>query len=219
METKTINLDNMTDAELQAFKRREEIRLARLSSALEVRKKYITAPAGGKKYLDLLASGDASTLNNLIWPASMVVKPVLVTKNGGTAKAVFQVSGEACFVWTSLVKVIFGTPDLDAEAEDLELDYLNPSDPTDSKANGLTFQLVDNASSRAFMSDPVPLDNIALPERPFYPDRPQIFLPMQIISVEYNNLNPSTDFIPMLVFQGYKIRLEGQQDLLDIVTE
>lgn len=215
--TKTINLSNMTDEELLSFKRNEEIKLARLQAGVETRKKYVQAPAGASKYFDMLASGDASTLNNMIWPASMVVSPVIVSKNGGVEKAVFQVSGEACFVWTSLVKVIFQTPDLDATV--LDLDYLNPSNTTDDQANGLSFQMIDNASSRAFMDRPVPLDNIALPERPFFPDRPQLFLPNQIIEIEYSNQNPNYDFIPMLVFQGYKIRLEGQQDLLDIVTE
>lgn len=216
-QTKTINLSQMTDEELLQFKRNEEIKLARLHAGLETRKKYIQAPAGAEKYMNMLASGDASTLNNMMWPASMVVEPVIVSKNGGTEKAIFQVSGEACFVWTSMIKVIFKTPDFDAEA--LDIDYINPSNTTDDQANGLTFQMIDNASSRAFMDKPVPLDNIALPERPFYPDRPQLFLPNQIISIEYSNQNPNFDYVPMLVFQGYKIRLEGQQDLLDIVTE
>ena len=217
MTTKTVDLSIMNESQLLDFKRKEEINLARMEAALEVRERYISAPAGANKYFDKLASGDASTLNNVIWPGFMVIQPVLVSKNGGVTKASFQVSGESCFIWTSLIKTVFKTVDFDAE--ELELDYINPSTEADGDANGLTFQMVDAASSRAFMSSPIPLDNIALPERPFYPDRPQMFLPMQIIEIEFSNENPNFDFIPMLVFQGYKMRLENQQDLYDMVTE
>lgn len=215
--TQKVNLATATEAQLQKIKRTMEIQAARLSAAVDTRAKQIqAAPAGAAKYLQNLASGDALTINNVIWPFFFNVKSDVLGPNGGQQNVSFEVTQEAAFVWTEMVKVVYAV-DFDAETPTIE--YINPRDISgNGDANGLRFALVDGSSSRSYMDDYVLLDNVGAPFQPFVPDRPQLFMPLQQLQVQLINNNPSRSFVAFLIFKGYRIRIEGQQDLINLVT-
>ncbi len=207
------NLAAMTEAELQQLIRNMEIRQAQLQAANDVRSKYVGQPSGAVQYMKNLTQGDGLAINNVIWPFNFVPTPKVLAP-GAQDTTSFQVTMEAAFVWTSLVKVVF---DVDLEAPTIE--YINPQDVTgNNSATGLRIQLSDGSSGRTYVDGTLPLDQIGTPTQPFLPDRPMMFAPLQILEISLFNQNPTRTFVPFLIFQGYRIRLEGQQDLMNFVT-
>jgi hypothetical protein len=211
-----INLYNLPVEELEKLKRDMEIKSARLTAAVNVRSQQVNAPSGSAKYLNNLASGDALTINNVIWPYFFTATSDVLRRNGGQQQISFQVSQEAAFVWTEMVKVVFAV-DFDEPVKTIE--YINPRDINgNGDANGLKFQLIDGSSSRAYMDNYVPLDQIGVPTQPFMPDRPMMFMPLQQLQIDLINNNTSRDYVCFMIFKGYRIRIEGQQDLVNLVT-
>lgn len=215
MENKKIDLSLLNEQELQQVYRNMSIKVARHKAAMAVQQELATAPAGAAKYLRNLASGDALSLNNVIWPFAFVAEaPILAP--GQTADTDFAVTQEAAFVLTEIVKVVF---QVGVEEGDFFAEYLNPRDPSgNGDANGLRFALSDGSSSRAFMNDYVPLDQIGNPYQTFIPDRPMMFMPLQQLRINYSNENTTRSFKTFMIFKGYRLRLEGQQDLVNLVT-
>jgi hypothetical protein len=211
-----INLQSLSVDELAKVKRDMEIKAARLTAAVNVRSQQVNAPAGGAKYLKNLASGDALTINNVIWPYFFSATSDVLRRNGGQQQISFQVTQEAAFVWTELVKVVYA---VDFESPLKTIEYINPRDISgNGDANGLRFSLTDGSSSRAFMDNLVPLDQIGAPYQPFLPDRPMMFMPLQQLQIDLVNSNSSRDYVCFMIFKGYRIRIEGQQDLTNLVT-
>jgi hypothetical protein len=211
-----INLQNLSVDELNKIKRDMEIKAARLAAAVDVRSQQVNAPSGGAKYLKNLASGDALTINNVIWPFFFCATSNVLNRNGGQQQISFEVTQEAAFVWTEMVKVVFAV-DFDAMVPTIE--YINPRDISgNGDANGLRFALVDGSSSRAYMDNYVPLDQVGAPFQPFIPDRPMMFMPLQQLQIDLVNNNNARDYVVFMIFKGYRIRIEGQQDLVNLVT-
>jgi hypothetical protein len=216
MSNERINLQSMPVSELMKLKRDMEIKAARLETAINVRSQQVNAPSGGAKYLKNLASGDALSINNVIWPFFFCATSDVLRANGGQQQISFEVTQEAAFVWTEMVKVVFAV-DFDAPVPTIE--YINPRDISgNGDANGLRFALVDGSSGRAYQDDFVPLDQIGAPFQPFVPDRPMMFMPLQQLQIDLVNNNTSRDFVVFMIFKGYRIRIEGQQDLTNLVT-
>lgn len=216
MSNEKINLQALPVSDLMKLKREMEIKNARLESANGVRAQYVTAPSGGAKYMKNLASGDALSINNVIWPFFFCVSSDVLEAGGGQQQVSFEVTQEAAFVWTEMVKVVFA---VDFENITPTVEYINPRDISgNGDANGLRFALVDGSSSRAYQNDYVPLDQVGAPFQPFVPDRPMMFMPLQQLQVDLVNNNPSRNFVVFMIFKGYRIRIEGQQDLTNLVT-
>jgi hypothetical protein len=211
-----INLNNASIEELLKIKRGMEIKQAQLAAAVETRSKQLQAPAGAVKYMRNLASGDALTINNVIWPFFFNVATDVLAAGGGQQTVSFEVTQEAAFVFTEMIKVVYAV-DFDDPTPTVE--YINPRDISgNGDANGLRVAFVDGSSSRAFMDNYVPLDIMGAPFQPFIPDRPLMFMPLQQLQVEVVNQNPNRDFVAFMIFKGYRIRLENQQDLINLVT-
>jgi hypothetical protein len=211
-----INLNNASIEELLKIKRGMEIKQAQLAAAVETRSKQLQAPAGAVKYMRNLASGDALTINNVIWPFFFNVATDVLAAGGGQQTVSFEVTQEAAFVFTEMIKVVYAV-DFDDPTPTIE--YINPRDISgNGDANGLRVAFVDGSSSRAFMDNYVPLDIMGAPFQPFIPDRPLMFMPLQQLQVEVVNQNPNRDFVAFMIFKGYRIRLENQQDLINLVT-
>ena len=216
MSNGTVNLQSLPVDELMKVKRDMEVKAARLAAAVNVRSQQVNAPTGASKYLKNLASGDALSINNVIWPFFFCATSDVLTAGGGQQQISFQVTQEAAFVWTEMVKVVFAV-DFDALVPTVE--YINPRDISgNGDANGLRFQLVDGSSSRAYQDNYVPLDQIGAPFQPFLPDRPMMFMPLQQLQIDLVNNNSTRDFVCFMIFKGYRIRIEGQQDLTNLVT-
>lgn len=215
-QSKKINLQSLSVDELAKLKRDMEIKAARLAAAVDVRSQQVNAPTGGAKYLKNLASGDALTINNVIWPFFFCATSNVLKKNGGQQQISFEVTQEAAFVWTEMVKVVYAV-DFDSPVKTIE--YINPRDISgNGDANGLRFALVDGSSSRAYMDNYVPLDQVGAPFQPFSPDRPMMFMPLQQLQIDLVNSNSARDYVVFMIFKGYRIRIEGQQDLVNLVT-
>lgn len=211
-----VNLQSLPVEALAKVKRDMEIKAARLKASVDVRSQQVNAPAGGAKYLKNLASGDALTINNVIWPFFFCASSNVLARNGGQQQISFEVTQEAAFVWTEMVKVVYA---VDFEAETQTVEYINPRDISgNGDANGLRFALADGSSSRSYMDNYVPLDQVGAPFQPFVPDRPMMFMPLQQLQIDLVNNNTERDFVVFMIFKGYRIRLEGQQDLTNLVT-
>jgi hypothetical protein len=211
-----INLQSLSVDDLTKLKRDMEIKAARLAAAVDVRSQQVNAPTGGAKYLKNLASGDALTINNVIWPFFFSATSDVLKRNGGQQQISFQVTQEAAFVFTELIKVVYAV-DFDSPVKTIE--YINPRDISgNGDANGLRFALVDGSSSRAYMDNYVPLDQVGAPFQPFVPDRPMMFMPLQQLQIDLVNNNSARDYVCFMIFKGYRIRIEGQQDLTNLVT-
>ena len=213
-----MDLRNLSIAQLQKVQRDMEIKKAKLDAAVSVREEFSglgSMPThGAMKHMNNV-NHDGTDLNSIIWPYFFNVASDVVKKNGGQHKASFLVSQEAAFVWTEMVKVVYS---VDFTSTPVLVDYIDPRELTgNGDANGLKFTLVDGSSSRAFMNDYVPLDQLASPVEPFRPDRPLMFMPNQLIEVDLVNTNPNRDFVVMLVFKGYRIRVDGKQELVSMI--
>jgi hypothetical protein len=68
------------------------------------------------------------------------------------------------------------------------------------------------------MDNYVPLDQVGAPFQPFSPDRPMMFMPLQQLQIDLVNSNSARDYVVFMIFKGYRIRIEGQQDLVNLVT-
>jgi hypothetical protein len=209
-----LDLTRMSLEQLAKVKRDMQIKDAQLKAAVEVREQLATAPVGAAKYMRSLANGDALAINNVIWPFMFTATSSVLQAGGGQQQISFQVTQEAAFVYTEMVKVVFA---VDFEVPSIE--YINPYDVAgNGDANGLRFSIADGDSSRSFMNNYVPLDQIGAPRQPFVPDRPMLMLPLQLMNINVINNNPTRNFVAFFIFKGYRIRLQGSQDLVNLVT-
>lgn len=211
-----IDLKNMSLEQLAKVKRDMMIKEAQLKAAVDIRESEVKAPVGASKYFRDLANGDALAINNVIWPFFFTTSSDVLRAGGGQQQISFQVTQEAAFVWTEMVKVVYAV-NFDDPTPTIE--YIEPSDVSgNGDANGLRFVLSDGDSSRAFMNDYVPLDQVGVPTQPFIPDRPMFLLPLQLMNINLINNNPSRDFVVFLMFKGYRLRIQGTNDLQNLVT-
>lgn len=218
MSNGNINLNNLSNIDLANIKADQERVLQKLKQANEARQKQLQAPDGAAKYLKYITGGDALSINNVIWPYFFVVTPdeLIIDANGGRGTGSFENSQEACFIWTKLTKVVY---EADMSGDPVSLDYINPRDfGGNADANGLSISMSDGSSSRTFMDQPIPLDQIGDPTQPFIKDRPMLMKPVQRIQVDFANENPNRAFIPFLIFHGYRMRVEAQHDLQSLQT-
>jgi len=209
-----VDLKQMSLEQLAKVKRDMQIKDAQLKAAVEVREELSAAPVGAAKYMRSLANGDALAINNVIWPFMYTAVSDVLSAGGGQQQISFQVTQEAAFIYTEMVKVVyavdFGVP---------SIEYINPQDVSgNGDANGLRFQIADGDSSRSFMNNYVPLDQFGAPNQPFVPDRPMLLLPLQLLNINVINNNPTRDFVTFFIFKGYRMRLQGSQDLVNLVT-
>lgn len=211
-----IDLRNMSLEQLAKVKRDMMIKEAQLRAANEIRQSEVKAPTGAAKYFKDLANGDALAINNVIWPFFFNSSSDVLRAGGGQQQISFQVTQEASFIFTEMVKVVFAV-DFDSPTPTLE--YIDPHATSgNGDANGLRFALSDGDSSRSFMNDYVPLDQVGTPTQPFIPDRPMFMLPLQIMNINLINNNPSRDFVVFMIFKGYRLRIQGGNDLQNLVT-
>jgi hypothetical protein len=211
-----INLKDMSLEQLAKVKRDMMIKDAQLKAAVQIRESEVQAPVGAAKYFRDLANGDALAINNVIWPFFFTTSSDVLRAGGGQQQVSFQVTQEAAFVWTEMVKVVYAV-NFDDPTPTIE--YIEPSDVSgNGDANGLRFTLSDGDSSRSFMNDYIPLDQVGVPTQPFIPDRPMFLLPLQLMNINLINNNPSRDFVVFLMFKGYRLRIQGTNDLQNLVT-
>jgi hypothetical protein len=210
-----INLKDMSLEQLAKVKRDMMIKQAQLKAAVDIRESEVKAPVGASKYFRDLANGDALAINNVIWPFFFTTSSDVLRAGGGQQQVSFQVTQEAAFVWTEMVKVVYAV-DFDSPVPTIE--YIDPNGAGNSDANGLRFTLSDGDSSRSFMNDYVPLDQVGSPTQAFVPDRPMFLLPLQLMNINLINNNPSRDFVVFMMFKGYRLRIQGTNDLQNLVT-
>lgn len=212
----SIDLKNLSVEQLAKVKRDMMIKEAQLKAAVQIREQEVKAPVGAAKYFRDLANGDALAINNVIWPFFFTTASDVLRAGGGQQQVSFQVTQEAAFVWTEMVKVVYA---VDFESDPPTIEYIEPNDISgNGDANGLRFVLSDGDSSRAFMNDYIPLDQVGTPSQPFIPDRPMFLLPLQLMNINLINNNPSRDFVVFMMFKGYRIRIQGTNDLQNLVT-
>lgn len=207
--TTKIDLSTLTDAQLEQELKRVQIYNAGLEARLNER----------MRPTDALAEGDLLTLNNIIWPFMFSHETGVVLANGGKLETSVNISREASFILTHITKVVFEVF-LDENQNIINMEYIDPLQDNDGTgdANGLMLELEDGSSSRRFMDKMIPLDVLAVPERPFVFPKPQMFQPSQNIILRFSNENPNRHFVPFLILHGVRLRLDGRDELFDLIT-
>jgi len=204
-----IDLSKLSDNDLNSELKRIQIYNAGLEARLQERMK-----ASGS-----LVQGDLLTLNNVIWPFIFTHESGVVEKGGGRYETSVNISREASFILTHITKVVFEVfRDIDGNI--INCEYIDPLQDNDgtADANGLMFEIEDGSSSRRFMDKMIPLDIFAIPERPFVLPKPQLFQPSQNIILRFSNENPNRDFVPMMVLHGVRLRIDGREELFELIT-
>ncbi len=209
MTTQKIDLSKLNDAALSDELKRIQI----YNAGLEARLKQRIAQQGP------MQNGDLLTLNNIIWPFMFTHDAGAVEMGGGRFETSVNISREASFVLTHITKTVFEIF-YDEAGNIINCEYIDPLQDNDGTgdANGLMFEIEDGSSTRRFMDKMIPLDIFAIPERPFILPKPQLFQASQNIILRFSNENPNRHFLPFIVLHGVRLRIDGQDDLLDLVT-
>lgn len=210
MTTKKIDLSQLSDEQLGQELKRVQVYNAGLEARLMEKVRGSNSN---------LANGDLLTLNNVIWPFLFTHETGVVEKNGGRLETSINISREASFVLTHITKTVFEVF-LDLDGNITNCEYIDPLENNSGTgdANGLMFEIEDGSSSRRFMDKMIPLDIFAVPERPFVLPKPQLFQPSQNIILRFSNENPNRHFLPFIVMHGVRVRIDGREDLLDMIT-
>ncbi len=162
----------------------------------------------------LLNPGNVSDINSLIWPYYFTTEtPDAPVGPGENFQTGFSVNYEAAFIIMSYTKAVYA---VEGEEPDQNWTYLNQV-PGEPSAPGLTFTLRDGSSSRQFYNTPMLIDNYGNPRFPTKFPRPMMFLPNQVMQIQFINRHASNLYVPKMTFFGYRIRIDQAQNLLSLV--
>lgn len=161
-----------------------------------------------------MAPGNVGEINRVIWPFwfSTEMNGEGISQNE-SLQTQFSVTLEASFIVMAIAKTVYQT-------NVTPWNYLDPNaDGLLGRAPGLTFTLRDSSSSRQFFGkEPIALGHIGNPRFPTMLPRPMLLLPNQMMEIQFQNSHPQNDYLPVLTFFGYRLRLENAQQILSTVS-
>jgi|GEM_PF-4120380 len=168
-----------------------------------------------------LSAGNLNDINTIIWPfffsSSELDDTVLILGPNEAQSTFVNVTYEAGFVLTKMVKSVFEVVDIGGGV--LEYNYINPKDLDNGLAAGLKFTIKDTQSSRTFHYAPISTDHLGDSKDPTCLDTPIYFSPNSNIEIKFFNNNQTRTFVPFILFQGYRIRIDDSQEALGYVTK
>jgi len=150
------------------------------------------------------------SLQKLYWGYLFSVRNVILGP-GDAQDFVLNITEEATFALKNIVKSIFVRTGV---VGNYIYTYQDPEIHDDANlATGLSFSMMDSASSRSFMSNPIPLEMVGSPKYPMNMKRTYGFLPNANIKFSFANNDPSRTYIVNLALGGFRIRVPGQNDM------
>lgn len=149
-------------------------------------------------------------LQKLYWGYLFSVRNVILGP-GDAQDFVLNITEDASFALKNIVKSVFvRTGVLGAYS----YQYQDAQIKDDANlSSGLSFSMMDSASSRSFMSNPIPLEMVGDPLFPMMMKRTYGFLPNANIKFSFANNHPTRTYIVNLSLGGFRIRIPGQNDM------
>jgi hypothetical protein len=168
-----------------------------------------------------LMGGNLNDVNKIIWPffftSSELTEEALIIAPNVTQSAYINITQEAGFVVTEIIKSVFKYTDLGGGKVNLE--FIDPKDSSNAGiASGLDFSLIDSSSSRTFHYKPMSVDHVGDARNAWNLDTPIYFANNSNIEVKFSNNNSVDTFVPFFVFKGYRIRVEDSREILSQVV-
>jgi hypothetical protein len=168
-----------------------------------------------------VAAGNIGDINKIIWPfffaSSQFGEDVTQLAPNQSVSTYVNITQEAGFVLTKLVKTVFEVVDLGGG--NYWYSYVNPKDLSSGLASDLRFTITDVQSSRSFHYAPINLDHIGDAKDPTCLKTPIYFAPNANVEVKFFNDSQTKTYVPMMMFHGYRIRIEDEQESLGRVVE
>lgn len=159
-----------------------------------------------------VAPGNVGNINEVIWPFWFATGRVDVAPDSQRTSG-FSNTQEASFVILSYTKSVF------LKTDPFNLQYLDPDAPNFAgKCPGLTIKFRDSQSTREFSQITVDADHVGHPRFPTELPAPMLVLPNSNIEVLFDNSHPTNEYVPLITFFGYKIRIEDARKLLSTVS-
>lgn len=160
---------------------------------------------------NLMVPGNVGDINKVIWPFWFSI-PFTRVNPGQNVRTQFTVTQEAGFSFMALTKAVY-----DFDDATNELTYIDPDEPAIGESAGLSIIIRDAQSSREFFNLPANLDTLGNPRFPTSLPTPYFFLPNSIIEYNIINDHPTNIYFVHLTMFGYRVRIEGSQNILSTV--
>lgn len=149
-------------------------------------------------------------LQKLYWGYLFSVRNVILGP-GDAQDYVLNITEDASFALKNIVKSVFVRTGV-LGAYSYQYQDAQISDDA-NLSSGLSFSMMDSASSRSFMSNPIPLQMTGDPQYPMMMKRTYGFLPNANIKFSFANNHPTRTYIVNLSLGGFRIRIPGQNDM------
>ena len=149
-------------------------------------------------------------LQKLYWGYLFSVRNVILGP-GDAQDFVLNITEEATFALRTITKSIFIRSGILGA---YTYDYQDSQIHTDANlASGLSLTMMDSASSRSFMSNPIPMEMVGDTTAPMMMKRTYGFLPNANIKFSFANNHPTKTYIVNLALGGFRIRIPGQNQM------
>lgn len=149
-------------------------------------------------------------LQKLYWGYLFSVRNVILGP-GDAQDFVLNITQDATFALKNIVKSIFVRTGVFGS---YSYQYQDPQINDDANlASGLSFTMMDSASSRSFMSSAIPMEMVGGAKYPMIMKRTYGFLPNANIKFSFANNDPTRTYILNLSLGGFRIRIPGQNDM------
>jgi len=163
-----------------------------------------------------LMPGNIGDINKVVWPFWYTFTAPELTP-GLSSTGSFTTSQEAAYIWLSFTASVFlrtgGGPN-----------YVYTAIDTDDESgagliNGLNIVFRDAQSSRVFQRNPMPIEAFGSPAFPTVLRSPVMFLPNSTVECLFTNNDATNVYVPFISFFGYRVRIQGAEQILSLVTD
>jgi hypothetical protein len=149
-------------------------------------------------------------IQKLYWGYLFSVRNVIIGP-GDAQDYVLNITEDASFALKNVVKAVFIRT---GASGSYSYEYQDPEISNDANlASGLSFSMMDSASSRSFMNNPIPLEMVGDAKYPMVMKRTYGFLPNANIKFSFANNHPTRTYILNLSLGGFRIRIPGQNQM------
>lgn len=162
-----------------------------------------------------LMPGNVGDINKVVWPFFYTfTAPELAP--GVSSTGSFTVSQEAAFIWMNFTCAVFLRSGAGPNYTYTAIDTSDES--ANGNIDGLNIVFRDAQSSRVFQRDPMPIEAFGNPQYPTVLRSPVMFLPNSTVECLYTNNNSTNVYVPFITFFGYRVRIQGAENILSLVT-
>ncbi len=163
-----------------------------------------------------LMAGNVGDLNKVVWPFWFTFSAPELAAGGTSSNASFTVSQEAAFIWMSFSVAVFLRSGAGPNYVYTQIDTNDES--AAGYINNLNIVFKDAQSSRVFQRNPMPIEAFGNPQFPTVLRAPLMFLPNSTVEIQYINNDATNVYVPFVTFFGYRVRIQGAENILSLVT-